>query len=269
MNADKSISQCITCTQSCFRELWALYLLPERTAHAITRHLSPCAFKALAAIFRNAEYILCVKFNVMSRDELASYSRFRRELNLAIYGSVQPAGYDDANDNTLSERLAIQQKALWKLFNKVYKLIHLLLAHLLPFSSCSVNDALPQRNVCNVYLTRAWLLACVILPRDEFIVHAKNHVYAPMFKCFREIARNLIDGFFGPIAITTAHNSALQTLAGEESLKVQDAIELIKDAFPAIQFGADILTRYGASCLFPGQVPTRSSLPTGSYLSFT
>lgn len=250
MAEDKLILECTQCISTCYRELWAIYLLPASTAHALTRHLSVCAFKALGTILLNAHVLLCDRFQVMSPTELSRYMVYRRELNLIAYGDSSPTDEENSESETVKHRLQIQRKTLWVMFYKIYDLLHVALANMLPFAH---NTLSVGAKMGNMHLLRAWLLACALLPKNVFVVQMRRHMHAYAFKAFRELAANLLDNFFNvstPLLklVIDPYKTALHQLASDKPLKLLDAHVLIQDCFEALQFGCELLTR--STCLF-------------------
>jgi hypothetical protein len=184
----------------------------------------------------------------MSRTELAKYEQYRPQFNIIA----------DKDDDTIDKK----RTALYKIFNLVYKLLHTCLAHLLPFVVVEPNEKV-HPNLTHVYMTRAWLLACALLPKQVFIAHARHQMYMYAYKSFRELAHNLLENFFclGEsllAALVTPHAESLKILAGDTQLTIPAALQLIADAFPALTFAADLVTR--EKCLFPSARPFTNSI---------
>lgn len=249
----KHLLQCVEAIRPAFRELAAFYLLPTPTARALTLHFSDDCFTAITTIVINAESVLHHKLKVLAADDLHGLVRYKQIFTAIAYGKA----------GATTDQLEYKRQVLYNHFNHLYKFIHFSLSELLPITynrSCPSTTVVSTSQSFNRQFARVWLLAITLLPQDVAIKHIKVQTYAIELSVFREIAQNLLGGWFQlnkslQERLIDKYKQPLQSLAAIDTANHKQILQLIVEAYPAIKFACDILTHYGCRELFPGFVP--------------
>ena len=214
----------------------------------------------------------------MSTSEIELLLPLRHHLNIIAHGTDKNPNEEEAGEEKAGESLTQRRRSLYIVFGRIYKLIHLALAHLLPYSAPKgARPQVPPQNLGSVYFSRAWILAAALMPAEKFVSHARRFMPSPVYKSFRELAHNLKSDFF-PLTpslketLVNKFDNPLTLLAGNTPLRQTKVLDYIEEAFPALQFAADALTRTAATCLFPGKCPLplpNKDLVSEKFSSFT
>lgn len=248
----KRLSQCVVAIRRSFRELAAFYLLPTPTARALALHLSEDSFEAITTIVINAEIVLYNELRVISKSDLYKLTRFKSVFNALAYGK----------EGVTTDHLEFKRKTLYSHFSFIYNFLHFALSQLLPITydrSCPSTVVVSTSHTFNLQFAKIWLLAVALLPQDVAVRHLKAQAHAIELSVFREIASNLLSGWFQlntalQAKLVEKFKEPLTKLAGSNAGQ-KETYKLLIDCYPAIKLACDILTHYGCRELFPGFVP--------------
>lgn len=232
----RALSQCMESIRLNFPELTAFCLLPRHTTRELSRHLSSATFQAFTTILTNAAAVLHYNLKVISRTDIQRVARYK-----SIFTAL-----------THATDLQHQRAVLYDNFNYVYKFLKFALRHLLPIAVAGEQQTRAiategTRQIRNLQLTHKWLLAVVFLPKDVCFQHIRSHGRAQYLRGFREIAHNLLAGWFQLDAAHTQrlvepHKPTLEVLAQfDKPLSLTRFIELVHEAYEPIKFACEIV----------------------------
>lgn len=216
--------------------------------------MSDDAFTALATIVINAKPVLHDTLHAISLSALEKLTQHKRAFNILAYG--QP--------NAVGDQLQYKRHTLHNNFKQLYEFFHLALGQLLPITynrSCPSTVTVSSSNTYILQFSRVWLLAIALLPQDIALSHLKHYTFAIELTAFRDVAHNLLHGWFDlneslQRKLVDTCRPALTKLADTSTHYTRNHfLQLIADAYPALKFACDTLTFYGCSELFPGFVP--------------
>ena len=221
--------------------------------------MSSSSFDAITTIIVNAELVLHYRLRVISKTDLKRIARYRPIFNALAYG--------DLNSN-LQRRLQHQRDIFYANFDYIFWFIKLALQQLLPITlNSAANTDVCTSKTFILQFSRKWLLAVVFLPEDIALRHIRYQARATDLTAFREIAHNLLTGWFQlnetlQKSLVNVNRKNLETLADiDVPLSLTAIVNLISETYPAIKFACDIVTLEGCCNLFPGyQLPPSQCL---------